>query len=183
MKNHMGMWIFLASEMMIFGVLIFLYQVAMNQNLNEFRMASHDLHFIHGTVNTVILLTSSYFVALSDVKKNRLFLILAMILGVVFISIKGFEYYDLTQEGKFPLNFKDLSSAETLFFTYYGFLTFLHLLHVSVGILLLGAAWFLYYNPKEKNLPHNAGLYWHFVDLVWVFIYPLFYLIGRNYGK
>ena len=183
MKNHMGMWMFLASELMIFGVLIFLYQLAMSQHLLEFRAASHDLHFLHGTVNTVILLTSSYFVALSDVKKNRMFLLLAMALGVIFITVKGFEYYDLTNEGKFILNFKNIGETQRLFFTYYGFLTILHLLHVAAGIILLGVAWFLYHNPKEKNLPHNAGLYWHFVDLVWVFIYPLFYLIGRNYGQ
>lgn len=183
MKNYLGMWLFLASEVLIFGVLIFLYQLSFNQNTEAFQLASRDLHFFHGTVNTVILLTSSYFVALSDVTKKRFWLILAMLLGILFIVIKGFEYSDLTHEGKFILNFQNIPKDQTLFFTFYGFMTSLHLLHVLIGIMMLGFTWYMYHNPKEPNLSHNVGLYWHFVDMVWVFIYPLFYLAGHSYGS
>ena len=175
----MGMWIFLSSEILIFGVLIFLFQLAFNANELAFKEASRELHFYHGTFNTVILLTSSYFVALSEATKKRFWLILAMILGTVFLVVKGFEYYDLTMEGKFPLHFANLAKDKMLFFTFYGFTTFLHLVHVLIGIILLGMAWFLFHSEKEKGFHENVGLYWHFVDLVWVFIYPLYYLLGH----
>jgi cytochrome c oxidase subunit 3 len=177
MKNRMGMWIFLSSEILIFGVLLFLYQLDLNRHEAAFRASAHDLHFMHGTINTVILLTSSYFVALAESMKKKGFLIAAMVLGFIFIGVKGFEYYDLTQQGKFPLNFGPLAPESILFFVYYGFLTFLHLVHVFIGITLLGLAYL--WHDKEEHMGENVGLYWHFVDLVWVFIYPLFYLIGH----
>jgi cytochrome c oxidase subunit III len=175
-KDNLGMWLFLASEILIFGVLIFLFQLTYFSNIADFKSASHDLHFYHGTFNTVVLLTSSYFVALSEHTHRRFFLLLAIALGFVFLGVKGYEYYDLTMEGKFPLHFLPMAKGKILFFSYYGFMTFLHLIHVLIGMSFLAYAW---YEKEDHKLQQNVGLYWHFVDIVWVFLYPLFYLLGH----
>lgn len=176
MKNHLGMWLFLASELLIFGVLIFLFQLTANSHWRDFQIASNDLHFYHGMFNTIVLLTSSYFVALAEHTKKRFWLLLAVALGFVFLGVKGHEYYDLTIHGKFPLHFLPLPKGQTLFFSYYGFMTFLHGIHVIIGMMMLGYAW---WEKEDHGLHENVGLYWHFVDIVWVFLFPLFYLLGR----
>lgn len=180
MKTNFGMWLFLASELMIFGVLIMLFEINFGRYEIAFMEASGDIHFLRGTINTIVLLTSSYFVALSLEKKQRHWLVLAILLGLIFLMIKGSEYYALTEEGKFILNFSpNVRPEEKLFFTFYAFLTFLHSLHVLVGVGLLAAVWKMMRNKDPHEFHENVGLYWHFVDLVWVYLYPMFYLLGH----
>lgn len=180
LKEHLGMWLFLASEVLLFGVLIFLFEVMHLKYPQEFTAGSQELHFLHGTVNTVILLTSSYLLALGLLKRQRFYLLLALVLGAAFMGIKGHEYYGLIHEGKFVLNFgSEITSGKKMFFTFYGFLTMLHMLHVLAGMILLGGLWWMMKHKPDEEIEENVGLYWHFVDLVWVFLYPLFYLLGK----
>jgi cytochrome c oxidase subunit 3 len=180
MKKNFGMWLFISSEILIFGVLIYLFEIKYAAFHEEFQAGSKELHFVHGTINTVILLTSSYLVALSEAKKSRMCLALAMVLGCVFLGVKGHEYYGLIHEGKFVLNFLEtIPHHRRLFFTFYGFMTMLHALHVILGIMALAMVWWSMNKKPKVDYQQNVGLYWHFVDLVWVFLYPLFYLLGH----
>lgn len=180
MKSNFGMWLFLVSEIMIFGALIMMFEMNYARFHLAFQEGSRELHFSHGTINTVILLTSSYFVALSQAKKERFYVLLAIVLGFIFLGVKGHEYYGLIEEKKFLINFLEtIPGNKRLFFTFYGFLTMLHALHVILGILVLGIVWWQMRKEVNEEFHENVGLYWHFVDLVWVYLYPLFYLLGR----
>lgn len=170
-STHLGMWLFLAGEVLLFGALLLAFELAHAKFPAEFRLASGKLHFYHGTINTFLLLTSSYLVALSQASKNRLLVFVSALIGVIFLGIKGSEYWDLYQEG--------LLLSRSLFFTFYFFITFLHALHVSVGIVLLLVVGLRMKKNDVPALHENVGLYWHFVDLVWVFVFPLFYLLGH----
>lgn len=181
MKRNFGMWIFLATEALIFGTLILLYQVFYYRYHSDFKMASKDLHLYFGTANTFFLLTSSWFVARAHEKRNRKHILAAMILGLIFLGVKGHEYMSLTHEGKFPLQFFHIQKSHQLFLTFYGYLTFLHAVHVLIGIGCLAFVFVTYgKNQMSERVEENVGLYWHFVDVVWVFLYPLFYLAGNS---
>lgn len=180
MKTNFGMWLFLASEVLIFGVLITLFELNYKNYAIAFKEASHEIHFVHGTVNTVVLLTSSYFVALGLHSKKRIFILLSMLLGLAFLGIKATEYIDLTREGKFIFGFaENVLPEKKLFFTFYGFMTLLHALHLIFGVFLLGIVWWAMKKNEHEEFAENVGLYWHFVDLVWVYLYPMFYLLGH----
>ncbi len=180
MKKNFGVWIFLASEVLLFGTLIFLYLIFYFRYHHQFQVAAKDIHFYHGVANTFILLTSSYFVARAQIKKSKLPIMIAIALGMIFLLIKGHEYYDLTLQGKFPLNFHNIAQEHKLFLSFYGYLTFLHSLHVLIGIAALTLV--LFWSRRKENFEtweEGVGLYWHFVDMVWVFLFPMFYLIGK----
>ena len=180
MKTNFGMWLFLASEAMIFGALILLFEINFARYPDAFVAASGEIHFLHGTINTIVLLTSSYFVALSQAKQQRIWLVYAMVLGLLFLGIKSSEYYDLTKEGKFIFYFlESVSPHHKLFFSFYGFMTLLHAAHVIIGVALMGLVWKRMKGNHSEELHENVGLYWHFVDLVWVYLYPMFYLSGH----
>jgi cytochrome c oxidase subunit 3 len=181
MKKNFGMWIFLATEALIFGTFFVLFEIFFYKNYEAFKSASRDLHLALGTINTFILLTSSWFVARALEKKQRRDLIFAMILGLGFLGIKGYEYLSLTEEGKFPLHFEGIAQVDRLFLSFYGYLTFLHAIHLIIGIGLLGYV-FMTFRKKSgsETVAENVGLYWHFVDIVWVFLYPIFYLAGNS---
>jgi cytochrome c oxidase subunit 3 len=180
MKNF-GMWIFLASEALLFGTLIALYQIFYYHYRGDFRAAANDLHLYQGTANTLILLTSSAMVAWVQEKKDRRGLIAAVILGIIFLGVKGHEWLKLTEDGKFPLHFGEIAQNHKLFFSFYGYLTFLHAIHVLIGVGLLTYLWWMYRKRAgHDRFEEGVGLYWHFVDIVWVFLYPLFYLVGKT---
>jgi cytochrome c oxidase subunit 3 len=181
MKKNFGMWVFLATEALLFGSLIALYQIFYYRHRSEFKEAGADLHLMLGTINTVVLLTSSALVAWVQEKKNKKGLLGAAFLGVLFLCIKGHEYMSLTEEGKFPLHFGEIPQGHKLFFTFYGYLTFLHSIHVLIGIGLLTYLWWIYRKRAGfDRFEEGIGLYWHFVDIVWVFLYPLLYLVGQS---
>jgi cytochrome c oxidase subunit 3 len=193
--STLGMWVFLATEVLFFGGLFAAYAVYRGKYPGAFAAASHELDVMLGTINTAVLIASSLTMALAvhaaQLGQRRLlmmFLTLTMVLGAVFLGIKGVEYYHKFAEHHIPgpgFQFeKEHFRNAQIFFSLYFVMTGLHALHMIIGIgimlVMLWLAWrgtFTadYYNPIEVS-----GLYWHFVDIVWIFLFPLLYLIGRH---
>ena len=184
------MWLFLLSEILLFGGLFILYSSYRYKNPLDFHLAAWELNRALGTINTLILITSSLFVALSIFfvrKGNRqlssLFLFGTIFLGVLFLGIKYVEWTAKIGHGLYPNSPRLLgrSNGEILFFGLYYSMTGLHGLHVLVGIFILSVMLILTIKGKidEKHfIPlENSGLYWHLVDIIWIFLFPLFYLI------
>jgi len=190
----LGMWVFLVTEVLFFGGLFMVYTVYRNWYPQEFAAASHTLDIRLGTINTAVLITSSLTMALAvhaaqlgQRKLIMLFLVATMALGAVFLGIKGVEYYSKFVEHDIPgpgFHFEQPQYAThaQLFFSLYFLMTGLHALHMLIGfgimLFMLGWTWkgtitADYYSPIEI-----AGLYWHFVDIVWIFLFPLLYLLG-----
>ena len=197
---NLGMWVFLVTEIMFFGGLFCAYLVYRSAHLRAFEIGSEHMEFWFGTINTVILLCSSLMVALgvNAIQLGRrkvcaLLFTAAAVCGLAFLGLKGVEYYNHYQEGSVPGQYwhLDLSPQEAgdannvqMFFYIYFVMTGLHALHVTIGIgVLLAIAWFAYrgkYTPEYHSPVHVSGLYWHFVDVVWIFLYPLLYLISAK---
>ncbi|MBX7158551.1 MAG: cytochrome c oxidase subunit 3 [Verrucomicrobiae bacterium] len=188
----LGMWVFLATEIMFFGGLFATYAIYRLLYSKIFIDASHSLGVFFGALNTGILLCSSFTMALAlhavKVKRRKtlmFFLLLTSFLGCIFLGIKGYEYYEKFREYHVPgVSFKYHGASPKiaeLFFWLYFSMTGLHALHVLIGIGVLWIMFFLFwrnYLPLEKHMPVEiAGLYWHFVDIVWVFLFPLLYLV------
>jgi cytochrome c oxidase subunit 3 len=193
----LGMWIFLATEVMFFGGLFAGYTVYRNLFLPGFVEGSHLLNVTIGAINTIVLIGSSLTMALAVRaaqlgKKNSLvtFLIFTIALGLAFILIKlTLEWRHDYLEGLAPgLNFTlagPNAKSVQLFFCFYFLMTGVHAMHMVVGVgvlsVLLVQAWRGHYGPDRFNVVEGAGLYWHFVDIVWIFLFPLLYLIGGRY--
>jgi len=192
----LGMWVFLATEILFFGGLFLAYLVYRNWYPAAFTAGSRELIVWAGTVNTAVLITSSLTMALAvhaaqtgERRALLMLLFMTMALGCVFLGIKAFEYYAEYLEHHIPgLNFQFDNTGEfrhaQLFFSLYFVMTGLHALHMVVGLGVMSVmAWWVYrgvitegyYAPIEIS-----GLYWHFVDIVWIFLFPLLYLIGRH---
>ena len=187
---RLGMWLFILSEILLFGGLFILYAAHRYRTPADFHHASRELEVLLGTFNTIILLTSSLSMAASiaaiqkgQSKLSMALLIATMALGLLFLVNKGFEWGTKIEHGIYPNSPALLARAkgEILFFGLYYVMTGLHGLHVLVGICILCGM--LIFIAKDKLnqmrfIPlENAGLYWHLVDIVWIFLYPLFYLI------
>lgn len=186
----MGMWLFLFTEILLFGGLFVLYSVTLGRYPVEFHEASKLLDVTMGTANTVVLITSSLFAALAVAALQRgsrwaaeLFIGLTLALACCFLVIKYFEWSHKIHSGIYP-------GGETLiqwepgkqaFFSLYYTMTGLHGLHVIIGMGVFTWVWVLI--RMERCTPgrfvalENAGLYWHLVDLVWIYLFPLYYLI------
>ena len=188
--KRMGMWLFLFTEVLLFGGLFIVYAVYRFMNPEDFHAGSQRLDWVVGAINTVVLLTSSLTVALSisaiqrgNMKKAKRLLYVTLVFALAFLVNKYFEWSGKIHHGLFPgmAEFKELSNGEALFFILYYFMTGLHGLHIIVGGIFIG--FILYYISKgEVNsdnyvLHENAGLYWHLVDVIWIYLFPLFYLI------
>lgn len=191
LANHLGMWTFLATEILFFGGMFASYTLYRYSYPEAFALGSEHLKFWIGTVNTGLLLTSSLFVALADlaVKANARRalawnLIAAWVLGATFLGLKLYEYYETYREGHVPghgFHFEGPHAPEVqLFMVHYFAMTGLHAVHMVFG---LGAiAWLLWLNHRGRLGPEHdqpvaiVGLYWHFVDCIWIFLYPLLYL-------
>ncbi len=187
---RVGMWLFISTEILLFGGLFLLYSMYRLKNPAEFHTGSMELSRFFGTLNTCILITSSLTVALSihsilQSKKRQTigFLIATIGLAFGFLIVKAFEWTEKFHHGLYP-NAKVLSTkahGEILYFGLYYMMTGLHAVHVIVGICVLSVmlVWVIR-NKLTGNNPvylQNAGLYWHLVDLIWIFLFPLFYLI------
>ncbi|MDA0333852.1 MAG: cytochrome c oxidase subunit 3 family protein [bacterium] len=192
---NMGMWAFLAQEIMFFGGLFSGYAVYRYKYLAAFIEGSNHLPIFWGALNTVVLIASSFTVAmavraaqLGRAKSLFNWIISTMVLGVAFLGIKSIEYADKYHHGLIPgANFtydSPMAGQLKIFFSFYFVMTGMHALHMIIGIGLMiwlipkirrGAFTAEYYSPIE-----NFGLYWHFVDIVWIFLFPLLYLIGRE---
>lgn len=196
-SNTLGMWIFLVTEIMFFGGLFALYIVYRWAYYGAFAEASHHLDIILGTVNTTVLLCSSLTMALAVNAAQRgkrtyivLFLFLTLLLGQVFLGIKGVEYYHKYEEHHIPgssfiWHGQAIMQQAQMFFVLYFVMTGFHALHMVIGsiviIYFMIRAWRGAYPPENFVAVEQLGLYWHFVDIVWVFLFPLLYLIGLHH--
>jgi cytochrome c oxidase subunit III len=191
----LGMWVFLVTEVLFFGGLFLVYSIYRWKYSAAFAAASHELDILLGGINTAVLITSSLTMALAvhaaqlgRRKTLMLFLVATMALGGVFLGIKAVEYYHKFVEHHVPgpsFQFeREYFRNAQLFFSLYFIMTGLHALHMVVGFgIMLFMLWWAwngtvtaeYYSPIEIS-----GLYWHFVDIVWIFLFPLLYLIGRH---
>jgi cytochrome c oxidase subunit 3 len=190
---RLGMWVFLATEVLFFGPLFLGYLYVRLHFPAEFAAASRHTDLVSGTLNTAILLTSSLTMALAaaarregDAGLARRLLLATAALGAAFLALKGFEYYGEWQEGRIPwldLPGGGMNEASDLFYFLYFAMTGLHALHLVVGmaIVLTLATLLARGRVQAANAERVeiAGLYWHFVDMVWIFLYPLLYLVGR----
>jgi len=187
---RLGMWLFILSELLLFGGMFILYSAYRYKNAVDFHHASMELEVLLGTFNTLILVTSSLSMAASIAAvrrgQRRLSMVLLMAtiaLGLFFLANKGFEWGAKIEHGIYPNSPTLLTRAkgEVLFFGLYYVMTGLHGLHVLVGICILGGMLTLMIKDKinrTRFVPlENSGLYWHLVDIIWIFLYPLFYLI------
>lgn len=188
--SRIGMWLFLFTEILLFGGLFLLYAVFRSKHTVEFHQAAEDLNRIAGTANTVVLLTSSLAMALSiaAVRKGMkrasvLLQALTLLLGCMFLTIKYFEWSAKIGHGIYPNSpeLLKLAHGEVLFYGLYFVMTGLHGLHVIIG---LGVLCFMIYSTIKDGINsqdfvrlENSGLYWHFVDTIWVYLFPLFYLV------
>ena len=215
----LGMWLFLATELLLFGVLFASFALFHVKYLDAFQLAHHSLDKIMGGINTIVLIVSSLSVALAldSIQRGKrklcsFLLITTITLASVFLVVKYFEYKGKFQQNIFPGNASKIVDPESidhsyikvedyiarekleekeankltqginLFFTFYFLMTAIHGLHVLIGMSVLAFLWFRnraglyshwYYTPIE-----NGALYWHLVDLIWIFLFPLFYLIS-----
>lgn len=185
-----GMWIFLLTELFLFGGLFLVYAVFRAKYSHDFHTAALELNTFIGTLNTVFLLVSSMTVAMSltAIRKKQsklaLFLVIAtLLLAALFMVNKYFEWTHKFDYRIYPGSdvLKNLARGELLFFGLYYMMTGLHALHVMVGMVLLSiAAWKIsrqIIDDTRYLLLENSALYWHLVDLIWIFLFPLLYLI------
>jgi cytochrome c oxidase subunit III len=193
--STLGMWLFLVTEIMFFGGMFTCYIVYRTFYPTAFAAASHELDITMGAINTAVLICSSLTMVLAvsaaqigQRKSTVAFLLLTIVLGVVFLGIKAVEYHEKFVHHHVPgpsfhFDGPDPANAQ-LFFSLYFAMTGVHALHMVIGIVLLailavraqrGDFTSEYYTPIDMT-----GLYWHFVDIVWIFLFPLLYLLGGH---
>jgi cytochrome c oxidase subunit 3 len=193
---QLGMWVFLVNETLFFGALIYTYFLYRMSYPLEFAAAAKDAVLWCGSVNLVILLTSSLTIVLAinaaaqgERQQMIRWLVATLALGGAFLCIKGYEYYQDFQDRVVPItNFEAKpgeGSAGELFWVFYWVATGLHAIHlmIGIGLVLYMLLWRIrrreigpaYYAPLEV-----VGIYWSFVDTVWLFLYPCIYLVGRS---
>lgn len=190
-----GLWIFLATELMFFGPLFFGYVYGRTHEAAGFAQASRHTDVVLGTINTAVLLTSSLAMAAAvdarragAVNAARWLLWITAALGIAFLAIKGAEYRSEWSEHLFPgaaFSFPgEHGRAVEFFFFLYFATTGLHAIHLAIGIgIVCVFAWKLQSSSTAFASDERielAGLYWHFVDSVWIFLYPILYLVGRS---
>ena len=189
---RLGMWVFLGSEILLFAGLFALYAAYRTMYPAEFAAAAAHNNAVIGTVNTLILITSSFTVAMSvhavrEARPKRAFwlLVVSVAFGAAFLGLKAVEYRQHFHEGILPgaaYRFAFLPTyGAHMFFTLYYLTTGLHALHVTAGMCLLSwVAWGAYrerYGPDDYTHVDLGGLYWHLVDVIWIFLWPLLYLL------
>lgn len=201
--STLGMWVFLITEIMFFGGMFLAYTIYRTAFPVIFGLASSSLNLPIGATNTCVLLLSSFTMVMAvraaQLGQKRMiifFLIITMLFGFAFLGIKAYEWTEKFEEHHVPaqasfhldgVNGPDQQGHAKLFFSLYFAMTGLHALHMVVGVCILsfiilqtakGTYSAKYYTPVDI-----AGLYWHFVDIVWIFLFPLFYLIDRHLPK
>ncbi len=191
----LGMWAFLITEILFFGGVFLAYTIYRGEYPLAFAAGSHHLSIFLGCLNTAVLISSSFTMVMAVHsarigKKNltSIFLILTLILGCVFLGVKAIEYHDKFINHIVPNDSFHFHGFEgpgiRIFYSLYFALTGLHALHMIIGVVLLTIILIQNMCGKfsaEYNSPIDMfGLYWHFVDIVWIFLFPLLYLIGRH---
>jgi cytochrome c oxidase subunit 3 len=204
--STLGMWVFLVTEIMFFGGMFLAYTLYRNQFPEAFASASNHLDLKLGAINTVVLILSSFTMAMAvystQVGKRRnqiISLALTLLLGATFLGIKAVEYHEkyvdrLIPGRVIPSRPFDASGVHLLpgaakqnvemFYWIYFAMTGMHAVHMIIGIGLISVILFFAvrgkYGPEYHNPVEVSGLYWHFVDIVWIFLFPLLYLLGRH---
>jgi cytochrome c oxidase subunit III len=201
----LGMWVFLLTEIMFFGGMFCAYLVYRYWYFGDFAAGSTSLSFALGTTNTAVLICSSLTVAMAvrsaqtgKSKAILVYLVLTILLGLVFLAIKGKEYKDKFDENHIPGQASfHLAGAvprhpdipvnqqhAQIYFSLYFAMTGMHALHMLIGVglftYLTYKAWKGVYGPHYYTPLENGGLYWHFVDIIWIYLYPLLYLIDLH---
>jgi cytochrome c oxidase subunit III len=195
-SSEMGMWVFLITEIMFFGGMFAAYMIYRYLYYSAWEAGSEQMDFWYGTINTVVLICSSLTMAMA-VRSAQIgarkalvgLLIVTMLFGCVFMGIKAIEYYGHWNEHQFPGPGFAWSGPDAqhvqLFFSLYWAMTGFHALHMLIGIIAVGIiaywGWHGKYGPDYYNPVENTGLYWHFVDMVWIYLYPLLYLISHKH--
>jgi cytochrome c oxidase subunit III len=196
--SSLGMWVFLVTEIMFFGGLFMAYIVYRAASPEAFQEASHHLSIGWGAFNTAVLIFSSLTMALAvraaqtgqPARTQVMWLVGTMILGTVFLGVKVIEYADKFEHHIVPGPHFDKSAwthpaGVEQFYSLYFIMTGLHALHMIIGIGLMTViaimAWRKHFDRTYYTPVEVSGLYWHFVDIVWIFLFPLLYLIGRHY--
>ncbi len=188
--SRMGMWLFLFTELILFGGMFIVYAVYRFIHQQDFHLAAQELNTTIGLLNTIILLTSSMTMAMSitAIQKGNKKLAIALVIITIlfafgFMVNKYFEWSAKIHHGIYPGSPDLLSKPEgqILYFGLYYVMTGLHALHVIIGVTILVFnvvyLWTGHTNSNYFVKLENAGLYWHLVDLIWIFLFPLFYLI------
>ena len=192
----LGMWIFLATEVLFFGALFTGYLVFRTLYPVQWMEGSRETLFAIGTTNTAILICSSLTMALAvhaaqmgKAKQIAMFMGFTLLLATTFLGLKGYEYYTEYLEHHVPgASFSFPTSADPhhvmIFYSFYFIMTGLHAIHITAG-MLVGAciafrAWRGHYTAEYHVTVDNFGLYWHFVDVIWIFLYPLIYLVAQR---
>jgi cytochrome c oxidase subunit 3 len=185
-----GMWFFLFTEILFFGGMFILYSVFRAKYAQDFHAAAAEENLLLGSINTAVLLTSSLSIALSisalkkgDYRLSGLLQTATILMGLAFLVIKYFEWAAKISKGIYPDSpvLLKMSGGQILFFGLYYVMTGLHGLHVLIGVVAIS---FMVYFTRTGDITRenfskleNTGLYWHFVDIVWIYLFPLFYLI------
>ncbi|HKC64488.1 MAG TPA: cytochrome c oxidase subunit 3 family protein [Pyrinomonadaceae bacterium] len=211
--GSIGMWVFLAQEIMFFGGLFLAYSIFRAKYPAAFAAASNHLDIRLGTINTIVLICSSLTMALAvyyaQTGKRRaqiLFLSITLLFGLTFLGIKAVEYHQKYVDNLIPGNLipghpfnpteatleelhlppnASIANVEMFFWIYFA-MTGLHALHMIIGVGII--AWLIFkarkgvFTPEYHSPVEISGLYWHFVDIVWIFLFPLLYLLGRHLG-
>jgi len=198
--STLAMWIFLITEIMFFGGMFAAYTIYRSTYPTVFAVASASLNVVVGAINTCVLLLSSFTMVMA-VRASQLgqrnaiiiFLILTLLFGGVFLGVKAYEWnekyveHHMPGQAAFHLEGTPLQGPAKIFFSLYFAMTGLHALHMVVGVGILSVL--IWQTRKGKFSPEYftpvdiAGLYWHFVDIVWIFLFPLLYLIDRHLPK
>ena len=199
--STLGMWIFLITEVMFFGGMFLAYSIYRSRFPHVFAVASTSLNVYVGAANTIVLLCSSLTMvlavraaALGSRRGIIIFLILTLILGGVFLGVKAYEWNEKFVEHHVPgptFHFEELPPDQQgnaqIFFALYFAMTGLHALHMIRGVGILSTLMYQANKGKfsaEYMTPVDvSGLYWHFVDIIWIYLFPLLYLIDRHLGK
>ena len=185
-----GMWFFLFTEILFFGGMFLLYSIFRAEYARDFHTAAAEENLLLGSINTAVLLTSSLAIAVSisalkkgDYRLSMRLQTVTVLMGLAFLAVKYFEWTAKISKGIYPDSpvLLKMSGGQILFFGLYYVMTGLHGLHVLIGVVLIG---FMVYFTKTGDITsenysklENTGLYWHFVDIVWIYLFPLFYLI------
>jgi cytochrome c oxidase subunit III len=197
--STLGMWVFLVTEIMFFGGLFAAYLVYRHAWPEGFAEASHHLNVTWGAVNTIVLIVSSLTMALAvrsaqisaPAKTQVAWIGATMLLGATFLGVKAIEYTDkfthhLVPGPNFRWEGKHPAPAE-IFYSLYFCMTGLHALHMIIGLGIMSVigvmAWRRQFDEDYYTPVEIAGLYWHFVDIVWIFLFPLLYLIGGHFRE
>jgi len=180
LPGDLAIWFFIMAELLVFGVFFIVYVFVRMNNLELFNSYQLELHRIAGVINTIALVTSSYFVAIAvhaikkgDTQRTGRMLLLALAMGCVFLMVKTWEYSHVFGAG--------IHLSTNTFYTFYISLTFFHFMHVMMGMVILGALYYFLrqgkYSAEEHFGIETGASYWHMVDLVWIVLFPLVYII------